>query len=74
MFQNYSQTYASQILALAGFIEIIGNQFGWSWAESDILLVLGVAANIGGIIWALTHRASQGDINPLGVRKVSLPK
>jgi hypothetical protein len=70
MFQNYSQTYASQILVVAGFVTLLGKQFGWAWAEGDIAFTLGAIANFAGVVWALVHRYSQGDVTPLGGRKV----
>lgn len=69
MFKNYSQTYASQILALAGMITLIGNKFGFPLLETDIVLVLGGLANVIGIGWALYDRHSKGDVTIGGFKK-----
>lgn len=68
MFQNYSQTFASQILALAGFVVLGAKSFGYDWAQEEVIFVLGLLANIGGIVWALVHRHSKGDVTVVGVK------
>jgi len=68
MFTNYSQTYASQITALAGFVVVASNTFGWGVDNGSAVFFLGVLANLGGIIWALYHRKSKGDITVSGKR------
>lgn len=67
MFTNYSQTYASAILTLAGTLGLFLNKYGIT--NSDIELVLSSIATLGGIIWTLTHRKSKGDVSVLGFRK-----
>ncbi len=69
MFENYSQTYASQILAVAGMITAATAAFGHSFATPEVQFVLGSAVNIAGIVWALLHRHAQGDVSVAGVRK-----
>lgn len=69
MFKNYSQTYAANITALAGFVVIMLKGFGFDIAESDAAFVIGVLFNVGGIVWALYHRNKKGDVKPLGGRK-----
>lgn len=69
MFQNYSQTYSANIVALAGFAVIFARAFGLEVAESDLIFLFGLLANLGGVVWALYHRFSKGDITPVGARK-----
>lgn len=69
IFTNYSQTYASTITALAGFIVLILGYFKVEVVSAQIELILGALFVIGGNIWTLIHRHSEGDISSLGVRK-----
>ena len=68
MFQNYSQTYTLQITAFAGTLVVLARLGGYEIAENDIIFVLGVLANVGGIVATLYHRLSKGDISSLGRR------
>jgi hypothetical protein len=68
MFQNYSETFATQIVTLAGFIVILGRANGWELMEGDIIFALGVLANLGGAIYTLYKRYQQGGVTVLGVR------
>ena len=73
MFQNYSQTYAANITIAVGFLlPFINNllaKYGIQFASNDVVFVVGEVLNAGGIIWAIVHRLSKGDVTPLGVRK-----
>ncbi len=70
MFKNYSQTYASTITALAGFVALILGYFKITGVDSQqVEFVLGAFFILGGNIWTLIHRHSEGDITPLGVKK-----
>jgi hypothetical protein len=69
MFQNFSQTYASQITAAVGFIIVGTRAVGWDISEGDLVFAIGALMNFGGIIWALYHRFSRGDVTVGGLRK-----
>ena len=69
MFQNYSQTYASQIMVLTCFIVLVGQQLGYSFLSTDVEFLIGALLNVGGIIWALYHRYTKGDVTVGGARK-----
>ena len=69
MFTNYSQTYASAITTLAGLVVSLGAVYGYTFLAPQIEFVLGVCLNFGGIIWAVLHRNSKGDVNIVGFRK-----
>ena len=69
MFKNYSKTYATQLATLAGAIVVFGRIMGWELMEVDVVFVLGVLTNFGGIIYNLYKRYENGDITFLGVRK-----
>lgn len=69
MFRNYSQTYATQILALAGLLAMLGHSLGWEIAEGDAVFVIGATADVVGIVWALIHRHSKGDVELGGARR-----
>ena len=74
MFENYSQIYAAQILTIAGLAEIIGNSFGWSFTTNDYLFVLGLTANMVGIVWTLVNRYKQGGVTLIGTRLAGAAK
>ena len=69
MFTNYSQTFAAGITTIAGFAILLSNHLGLGFAEGDIVYLLGVLANAGGVIWALYHRFSKGDVGLGGFKK-----
>lgn len=69
MFKDYSQTYASAIVSLAGLISSVLVMFHVNIAQADIQFVGGLLVNLIGIIWTLYHRKSKGDITVLGARK-----
>lgn len=70
MFTNYSQTYAAAILTLAGLIVSVLAAFGIDLFSTDeVSFIIGSAANLIGIIWAIFHRKSKGDVTVLGRRK-----
>lgn len=69
-FQNYSQTYASAITTLAGFILLILNQLGVHFLDNQGLeFIIGAAVNVFGIFWTIYHRHSQGDVTLSGFKK-----
>ena len=69
MFQNYSQTYASQITSVVGLVIALLATKGITILPQDAEFVAGLIVNVVGIIWTLTHRHSQGDVTALGFRK-----
>lgn len=69
MFKDYSQTYAAQITSLVGLIAAALPVFGISIAAPQLQFLVGLALNVGGVIWAIKHRNSRGDVTPLGRRK-----
>lgn len=68
LFKNYSETYSAGILSLAGLIASVLVLFHINIAQADIQFILGLIANLTGVIWSLYHRKSKGDINVLGKR------
>lgn len=67
-FKTYSQTYSAAILSLSGILVLFARMADLPMVESDIVFMLGVLANFGGIIWTMFHRFSKGNISPLGKR------
>jgi hypothetical protein len=68
IFKDYSQTYAADITALAGMIAAAMPVFGIEVPAPRLQFLIGLALNLGGVIWALKHRYNQGDITPFGKR------
>lgn len=67
MFQNYSQTYAANITALAGFIVLMLNQFHITGIDqSGLEIVIGSLLSLGGFIWQFVQRYKKGGVTPLG--------
>lgn len=66
MFKDYSQTYASQILVLAGLIAMLSKG---RVTESDAVFLLGGILNVAGIVWAIVARYKKGDVSVFGARK-----
>lgn len=69
MFQNYSQTYAAAITALAGVLVSVLALFHITLLEPNVELVLGNIVTLGGLVWQIAHRYEQGGVTPLGARK-----
>lgn len=66
--ENYSTTYAAAITMFAGTLVVFARQFGWQWAETDAITLLGALVTLAGFIWQLYHRHAQGDVTLLGLK------
>ena len=65
----YSQTQASNLVSLAGFIVIILNHYKLNITTEEIQAFLGAILIAGGLIWNWVHRYKSGDLTVGGFRK-----
>lgn len=68
LFVDYSQTYAANILSVAGLLVVILGMFHVNIVSTDLQFILGLVVNLIGNAWALYHRYKKGDVTPLGSR------
>jgi len=73
--QNFSQTQASNLASLAGFIMILLNHYKINITTEEIQAFLGAGLIIVGLVWNWYHRYSKGGLTVTGVRtSVNLPE
>lgn len=68
--QTYSQTQLSNLMATAGLIVLIANQFGWILDQNKVAFILGAVWTIGWQGYNFYQRYAQGDLRLSGVRKI----
>lgn len=70
MFNNtISQTQLSNILAFAGVIVLVANQFGFVLEQNQIAFGIAAVWSIGWQVYNYWQRFQKGDVNVFGGRK-----